>query len=257
VTTVGDLSTTLTGAFTNAVNAIGSAPLLSVSDLTAGLATKAADTVANSTATIEAGIGQVKIGNLPPIAGVNLSATAAQVTALVNDAQAKVNNVLAQVGLGNLVSIKVLDQAKSIASNQGYVNALANLTGLHVALAPLSSLAGARTTQAVTDTMTTILGANNVPALSSAMASLNALLPTSTVGALTQGASVDVLSVGSTSVFAVPASSTPSANPSAPTPSSGTLAVTGGSTQLLGLVGLLLLAGVVGLRWLRRPATTN
>ena len=72
--------------------------------------------------------------------------------------------------------------------------------------------------------------------------------------ALTDGATVDVLSVGASSAF-VP-SGTP-ANPPAATPQNGTLAVTGGPTQVLGFIGLLLLATVAGLRWLRRPATTN
>jgi hypothetical protein len=254
VTTLGGLTTLLTGAFTSAVNTLGATPLLSVTNLVAGLSTKAADTVANSVASIEAGVGQVQIGNLPAIPGVNATSTAAQVTGLVNTAQGQVNSVLATVGLGNLVTVKVLDQAKSVASDKGYVNALARLTGLHVAIAPLSSLASARTPQAVTDTVGTILGAGNVPALSAAMTALNGAL--GGVNSLAQGASVDVLSVGSSSAFAVPASATP-VNPAAPTPSSGTLAVTGGSTQLLGLVGLFMLAGVAGLRRLRRPARTN
>ena len=97
-------------------------------------------------------------------------------------------------------------------------------------------------------------GAGNVPALSTAMATLNGVVPTRAAGALTDGATVDVLSVGASSAF-VP-SGTP-ANPPAATPQNGTLAVTGGPTQVLGFIGLLLLATVAGLRWLRRPATTN
>jgi hypothetical protein len=253
VTTVQDLSDLLTGAFTNAINTLGSSSLLKVDGLIAGLSTKAADTVANSAANIEASIGSVKIGNLPAIPGVNLASTAAQVTALVNSVQTQVNGVLGTVGLGNLVSVKVLEQAKNVASDKGYVTSLANLTGLHVGIAPLTA---GGTAQAVTDTVGTILGAGNVPALSAAMATLNGALGTG-VNSLAQGAAVDVLAVGASSAFAVPATATPTANPAAPTPSSGTLAVTGGGTQMLGLIGLFLLAAVAGLRWLRRPVTTN
>src|SRR5205814_9184923 len=131
------------------------------------------------------------------------------------------------------------------------VNALANLTGVHVAIAPLSSLSSATTSQAATNTMDQLFGSTPVPPLSAAMQTLNGVLQTSSLG---DGATVDVLSVGSTSAF-VPAS-TPS-NPSAPTPPAGTLATTGGPTQILGFVGLLLLATVAGLRWLRRPASSN
>ncbi|MCU1448830.1 MAG: hypothetical protein JWP02_1000, partial [Acidimicrobiales bacterium] len=130
-------------------------------------------------------------------------------------------------------------------------NALASLTALHVAIAPLSSVAPG-TAQAPTDTVGSLLP-GNVPVLSPAMQALSGVvLP---AGALTQGATVDAVQVGASSAFAIPGA-TP-VNPAAPTPANGTLAVTGGQTQALGLMGLLLLAMVAGLRWLRRPATTN
>jgi hypothetical protein len=252
VTSIGDLSTLLTGTITNAVNTLASTPLLQVDNLVVGISTKAADSVANSASTIQASLGAVKVGNVS-LPGVDLASTTTQVTTLVNSVQSKVNGVLNTVGLGNLVTVKVLDQAKSVASDKGYVNALANLTALHVAIAPLSSVAPG-TAQAAGDTVGTILGSSNVPALSTAMASLNALLPTSTVGALTAGATVDALSIGASSAFAPAAAPV---TPAVPTPANGTLAVTGGRTQVFGFIGLLLLATVAGLRWLRRPATTN
>ena len=257
--TAGDLKSLLTGEITNvlkngALSGITNALLLQVDNLVVGISTKAADTVANSASTIQASLGAVKVGNVA-LPGIDLAATAAQVTTAVNNVQTTVNGVLNTVGLGNLITVKVLDQAKSVGSSGGYVNALANLTALHVAIAPLSSVAGG-TAQAATDTMGQLLGAGNVPALSPAMASLNALLPTTAVGALTQGATVDALSVGASSAFAVPGSAS-SVNPAAPTPQTGTLATTGGPTQAFGLIGLLLLATVAGLRWLRRPVTTN
>ena len=258
VTNVTGLTTALTDLRTNlltdALDAIIDAPLLSVTNLTAGLATKAADTVENSSASIAAGVGSVKIGNLPALPGVDLASTAAQVTTLVNTAQGQLNDVLNAAGLGDLISVKVLDQSKNVASDKGYVSSQARLTGLKVTIA---SLTAGGTSQAVTDTMGQLLGAGNVPALSPAMAAVNSALGGGTpINALGQGTSVEVLSVSSTSAFAVTTPGT-STNPAAPTPSNGTLAVTGGSTQLLGLVGLFLLAGVVGLRWLRRPASTN
>jgi hypothetical protein len=255
-TTVGDLVTALnsqiTGLLTGALNGIGSAPLLQVKDLVIGVTTKAADTVANSTADIKASLGSVQVGNLP-VPGVD-------VATILGNAQTTINQVLTQAGLGNLITVKVLDQSKSVGTQNGYVNSLANLTAVHVAIAPLSSLTGGAA-QAGTDTvgqLFTTAGSNAsaVPALSAAMATLNgAGLPTAAAGALTDGATVDVAQVGAVSTFA-PTGSTPS-NPPAATPQNGTLATTGGPTQLLGLVGLLLLATVAGLRWLRRPATTN
>ncbi|MBV9412082.1 MAG: hypothetical protein JO148_10840 [Acidimicrobiia bacterium] len=251
ITTLGGLSSLLTGAFTNAVNAIASAPLLQLNNLVIGVTTKAADTVANSVATINASLGSIQVG------GQLLTVPGLDVASVLNTAQTTINQVLTQAGLGNLLTIKALDQSKSVGSQNGYVNSLANLTGIHVAIAPLSSLAGgAATAQDANSTIGQILGSGNVPALSSAMATLNGLLQTTGAGALTDGATVDVAQVGAVSTFTPSSSGTPT-NPSAPTPQTGTLATTGGPTQLLGFVGLLLLAAVVGLRWLRRPVTSN
>jgi hypothetical protein len=253
-TTVGQLVTTLQGQLNSLLNGalsgITNAPLLQVKDLVVGITTKAADTVANSVADIKASLGSVQVGNL--------TVPGADVASILGNAQTTINTVLTQAGLGNLITVKALDQSKSIATTNGYVNALANLTGVHVAIAPLSSLAGGTTAAAANDplgSLYTLAGGGTPPALSSAMATLNGVLATTGAGALAQGATVDVLSVGSASTF-TPSSSTP-ANPSAATPQNGTLAVTGGPTQVLGFIGLLLLATVAGLRWLRRPATTN
>jgi hypothetical protein len=253
-TTVGQLVTTLQGELTSvltgALSGITNAPLLQVKDLVVGLSTKAADTVANSTADIKASLGSVQVGNLT-VPGVDLAS-------VLTNANTTINTVLTQAGLGNLITVKALDQSKSVGAQGGYVNALANLTGVHVAINPLSSLAGGTTAGASTDTigsLYTLAGGGTPPALSSAMATLNGVLATTGAGALAQGATIDVLSTGAASAF-VPAGTNPS-NPSAATPQNGTLAVTGGPTQILGIVGLLLLATVAGLRWLRRPVTTN
>ncbi|MBV9284750.1 MAG: hypothetical protein JO176_09040 [Acidimicrobiia bacterium] len=253
-TTVAQLVTTLQGELGGVLNGalagIANAPLLQVNNLVVGVTTKATDTVANSVADVSASLGSIKVGNVS-IPGVDLAS-------LVTNAQNTITTVLTDAGLPTgLLTVKALDSTKSVASQGGYVNALANLTGVHVALAPLSSLTGgAATANSATDSMSqlfTLANAGSVPALSPAMATLNGLLA-STGAALTQGATVDVLQVGASSTFQ--AASTPS-NPAAATPQSGTLATTGGPTQLLGIVGLLLLATVAGLRWLRRPVTTN
>ena len=95
-----------------------------------------------------------------------------------------------------------------------------------------------------------LVGASNVPVLSTAMQTLNGVLGANALGG---GASVDAVQVQGSSAFIVPGSP---ANPAAPTAvPTGNLAVTGGPTQTLGFLGLFLLAAVVALRWLRRPAT--
>src|SRR5207248_2933697 len=115
----------------------------------------------------------IKVGNVN-IPGVDLAS-------LLTNAQNTITTVLTDAGLPTgLLTVKALDSTKSVASQNGYVNALANLTGVHVAIAPLSSLTGgASTAAAATDSMSqlfTLANAGNVPALSSAMATLNGLL---------------------------------------------------------------------------------
>jgi hypothetical protein len=245
---VASITNQLKALLPTALTDLANAPLLQVNDLVVGITTKAADTVANSAADIKASLGSVQVGNLS-VPGVDLAA-------VLTNANTTINNVLTQVGLGNLITVKALDQSKSVGTQNGYVNALANLTGVHVEIAPLSSLTGGTALAAPPVTVGGLLGAGNVPVLSQAMATLSGLPGMPAVGALATGATVDVLSVGAASAF-VPASSSTPSNPAAATPQNGTLAVTGGPTQILGFVGLLLLATVAGLRWLRRPATSN
>src|SRR5438270_9772866 len=114
--TAGDLKTLLnteiTSVLTGALSGLGHAPLLQVNDLVVGITTKAADTVGNSAADIKASLGSVKVGNLA-VPGVDL-------TSLLTNAQTTVNGVLNTVGLGNnLVTVKALDQAKSVSSDKG------------------------------------------------------------------------------------------------------------------------------------------
>lgn len=253
--TVGDvitaINTQITTLLTSALNGIANAPLLEVSNLVVGVTTKAADTVANSKSDIQASLGTIKVGNLP-VAGVDLAT-------VIGNVNTTIAQVLSTAGLGNLITVKALDQSKSVGTQGTYVQSLANLTGVHAAIAPLSSLTGGTAKAASSPTMGSLFtqaGGGTPPALSSAMATLGGLPGMPAAGALTQGASVDVLQVGAASTFATSASPTP-LNPPAATPQNGTLATTGGPTQILGLVGLLLLATVAGLRWLRRPAPTN
>ena len=265
-TTVGDALTALQDQLTALLNSVLSsltgAPLLEVDNVVAGLKTKAADTIANSVASVTATVGAVKVGNVSVVQNLDLAGAADQLTATVTAATAAVNAVLANVNLSGLVSLKVLDQTKNITSSGGYVHAVAGLTALHAAVTPPANLAAI------------VGGLNNVPVVgaaaeanpisglfpqgssadpvSAAMSSLNAALVPNGLGALAQGATVDAVQLSSTSDFAVGA--TP-ANPAAPTAVPAKLAATGGPTQVLGLLGLLLLAIVVALRWLRRPAT--
>src|SRR5438309_1140828 len=103
-----------------ALGALTAAPLLEVDNVVAGLTTKAADTVANSVATVSASIGAVKVGNVS-IPGVDLGAAVTQVTDLIN------NQVLGTISsvLKGAVTVKLLDQNKGVTTSNGYTHAVA------------------------------------------------------------------------------------------------------------------------------------
>ena len=247
------LNTQLTDLLNSLLGALTNAPLLEVDNVQAGLVTKAADTVANSVATVTASLGRVWVGNIVVTDGVDLGSTAAQVSSLVNGVASQVNGVLTTLdpGLAGLVSVKVLDQNKSITSSGGYTHALASLTALHVAVTPPAALTSiVRGLNASETPISGLFPQGSTPdPVSQLMSTLNSTLGVSALGG---GATVDAVSLSSTSDFTVPASPG-TVTPNAP---SGTLAVTGSGTQLLGLAGLLLLALGVTARWLRRRAMT-
>ena len=192
---------------------------------------------------------------------LDLAGAADQITTTVNNATTQLNAVLGNVGLSGLISLKVLDQQKNITSSGGYIHAVAGLTALHVAITPPANLATIVNTLNGVPVVGGAVGETNpisglfpqgtsAGPVNTAMASLNSAVGGNVLGALAQGATVDAVSLSSTSDFAVSPT-----NPAAPTAVPAKLATTGGPTQVLGLVGLLLLATVAALRWLRRPAT--
>jgi hypothetical protein len=246
------------------LSSLANAPLLEVDNIVAGLNTKAGDTVANSLAQVTATVGALNVGNTSIAQNLDLAGAANQVTTAVAGATSQLDGVLNNLGLSGLISLKMLDQSKSISTSGGYTQALAGLNVLHVAITPpanLSAIVNGLNNVAVpgaaaqTNPISGLFPQGTSPAaLDAAMASLNSSLVPSALGALAQGATVDAVTLQSASNFGV---NTTPANPAAPNAPAGTLATTGGRTQLLGFVGLLLLATVAGLRWLRRPAMTD
>ena len=251
--TIDGLQNTLSGLLTNALSALDNASLLSVSGLEVGLTTKAADTVQNSAAGITAKLGTVNIGNLA-IPGVDLGAAASQISALVNNVTSQLSGVLGTISpsLANLVSIKVLDQNKSVSSAGGYTKALATLTGLTATIKPPADLANVVSTiTAATNGVNDLLGTlgTAVPAVQTVTATLQTAL--GNVAGLAGGGTVTVAQVSAESNFAPAAAGAPA------TPSSE-LPRTGQDGAPLAVLGVLLLGMSLALvRWLRRPVTTD
>lgn len=250
------------------VSALDATSLLSVKDIQVGLTSKAADTVQNSVATVAAKVGSVSVGglNLP---GVDLSSAVNQVSTLVNGTTAKLQQVLTTVspGLSNLLSVKVLDQAKDVSASGGYTHALAGLTALSVSITPPSNLQSI-VSAVNTGTLLNGVGGLSLPGSSGAGALGSSLgVPNTaggnklsvqqvpTLGALASGATLTVGAMSTNGDFAVAGGST--AKPTASTPTSGTLAVTGREMAPLLGIGVLFLIAAIGVgRWLRTERTT-
>lgn len=243
----------------NALTALDAAPLLKLNGVDISVATKAADTVANSAATVTAKIGSISVGSVT-IPGVDLLATADQIngtiTTVTNTISGALNSVGVPVGstletLTGIVKIgKLLDPTHSVTSANGYTVANAGLTALSVTVTPpvdLSAIVSGVLAQvsggtAISSLITTAGG--TVPTLDTAMTTFNGLLGTG-VTALGAGATVKAVQVLGNSEFKVVA---------APTSTGGTLPLTGSNALRLAALGVLLVALGLGLgRWLDMP----
>lgn len=226
----------LEGVLGSAVAALDGIALLRLEGLEVGIATKAAETVDASAASITGTIGRVNVGGIA-LPGLDLTSAASQLTGLTNQVNDQIAGVLkiVDLGLGDLVKVSVLDQAKSVTATGGYVRSQADVTGLTAAVTPPAAL---------TSIVSGILGTTGVGSI---LGSAQALTPmqqldgllnlTGTVSALSQGAVVKVADLRGAAEFT--AAAAPVEAPG------GTLPRTGGPAAL-GLLGLLFAAMAAG-----------
>ena len=255
------LKSTLTDLLGNALGVLDGAPLLAVNGLEVGLATKAADTVQNSTANVTAKIGSVVIGTRS-VGGVDLAGAVSQVTGLVSSVTGALSTALGTIdpGLANLVTVSLFDQAKEVKAVDGYSTATARLTGLTATIKPPVDLGAIVSKVQAATGIGDVLGSLGVslqalPTLSTAMSQLEAVLGTG-IQALSQGAVLRVADLSSTSEYRpnVPPTSSTGGAP-APTGAPGSeLPRTGADNATYAVLGVLLLALAAAIgRWLRRP----
>jgi hypothetical protein len=264
---INALNSALATLLNTAATTINGLALVRVDGVNVGVTTKAADTVANSVATLNGTLGSVSVGgvDLPP---VSLSDTLAQLQAAQQTITDTVNGALATitapvggspVSLQNAVSIALFnkDVAPAVTTAGGYTDAKAGITAIKATVKPpvnLAGLVGALKAQTVGGTsigsLVTTAGGALPTTLASGMTSLNTTLGTAATGALAQGVTVNAVQVLGESLFAP----TPAPAVAAPTPG-GTLPRTGGPTTVpWAALGLLLVALGLGLRsWFDLP----
>ena len=236
---IDELQKLLNELLANGLTALDSLALLRLEGVEVGVATKAADTVGNSLATVTASIGKVRIGLLE-LPGINLLNSIDQVNAAVADINTKLGAVLGLVSpsLTNLVKVSVLDQATSITQEGGDLKSRAGITAATATVTPPAELAAiVSALVAQTGDITAQLGAA-LPPLDTSMTQLRSTLQL-TSAALASPAKVQVASVLSASDFRVAAAPVTPGGPGSPT-----LPRTGGPDLVLfgGLLAVLALA---------------
>lgn len=249
------LQSTLSSLLGTALNTLGDLSLLKLDGATIGATTKAVDSLANSTADVTGKLGGLSVLglNLPGLDLLSVGNT-------LNAVTAQLGNVLGIIdpSLRDLVKVGVLDKATSVTAANGYNNALAGIDILSVKITPpalLTNLIGSLTGNGALSALG-ILGASGastaaLPALGGNLLGLGNLLNLpATVGALTQGLTLKVGSVLSSSQFRA-AAAAPPASVAAPVDS---LPRTGGDTRTLGLLAAGMATLALGVRrWARRP----
>jgi len=269
-TALSTVKSTLTGLVNLVTNLLNSATLLKVNALDINTVAKATDSVAGSTATATGKLGSLQIGALT-LPGIDLAATTAVVNGLLTQIQNALGGLLAPLGLGDLLSLKLFDRQAGVTESNGVVKAVSSITGLVVKVLPPSAASltnlnqpgqGLGTLIPAPSTGTqagSVVAAAGGPVVAAAAPNpLEGLLGITSI--LTKGLELRIGTVQSQSLHAVPASPPVPGSPAPGTPASSTPAAnlptrlprTGGEQTTLALLAMGLGATALGARRLRR-----
>ena len=274
------LQNTLNTLISTVIGLLENATLLKVNALDINTQAKATDTVAASTATATGKLGGVQIGNIN-LPGLDLLAVTSAVNALLAQITTALGSVLAPLGMGDLLSVKLFDKQTGVTEAGGVVKAVSSITGLVVKLGvPSGGLLGslnqpstgvgsllAKTNAKMAAQRSVSASAGGEVRSAAVAPAVVAAAPNPLAGllgvtsVLSKGLTLRVGTVQSQSLHAIPATPGTPNQPLAPnapvTPSSvtstpGTLPRTGGEQTALALLAMGLGAAALGARRLRR-----
>jgi hypothetical protein len=253
--TLSGLTPLADGLLDQVLGVLDGAPLLQLSGVELSALAKAADTLGNSSATTSVNFGKLKVGGLD-LGVLDLNATVAQVTSLVNTVESTLSSVTSVLGLPNLIDIGILERIASTKTEGNYNVADAAVNALRVSINPPAVLSNALST-ATALPIGNVLGGliPNLP-IASGLATGDLAKAFSLTTLLSQPTTITVGSIRAQSDYTIdPAvASTPGGTngPIAP-PVSGELPRTGANGALLGALAAVALGGAFGLsRVLRR-----
>lgn len=266
VNKVNELTGTLTGTLNSALTALDAAPLLSVDGVKVGVQAKAARSVESSLSQVTATVGSIKVGSLPALPGLDLGATAGQLSSVLATVQGALDGVLSSIdpGLAGVVKVIPFEKTNSVTPAADGTKAVAGLTALTATITPPANLAQIiQTLTGGTGIGDLLAGAGlPLPSLDTAMSQLTTTLggldaagfsaQALDLGALAGGAAIRLGSVSAASTYGAAAA----AVPGQPVPQ-GQLPRTGsdGMPGIAGLAALLLALGIGLPVWTQRPAT--
>ena len=137
----GGLLGNATSVVDGLLGVLNGAPLLSLQGVSLSAFAKAADTLANSSATTSANFGRLMVGG-KDLGVLDLNATVAQVTALKDTVLGVLNTVTSTLGLPNLLDIGILERTSAVKAEGNYNVATSGLDLLRVSINPPANLTG-------------------------------------------------------------------------------------------------------------------
>jgi LPXTG-motif cell wall-anchored protein len=137
----GGLLGNATSVVDGLLGVLNGASLVSLQGVELSAFAKAADTLANSSATTSANFGHLLVGG-KDLGLLDLNATVAQVTALKDTVLGTLNGITSTLGLGNLIDIGILERTASVKAEGSYNVASSGLDLLRVSINPPANLAG-------------------------------------------------------------------------------------------------------------------
>lgn len=140
-TVTGTLEGVTGGLLNNLLGTLSGAPLVQLQGVSLSALAKAADTLANSSATTSANFGQLIVGG-KGLGVLDLNARVAQIDALKGSVLGVVNGITNTLGLGNLIDIGLLERTSSVKAEGNYNVANSGLDLLRVSINPPANLSG-------------------------------------------------------------------------------------------------------------------
>lgn len=160
----GTLEGVAGGVLNSLLGTLAGAPLIQLQGVSIGAFAKAADTLANSSATTSANFGKLMVGG-KDLGVLDLNATVAQVTALKDSVLGVLNGITSTLGLGNLIDIGILERTASVKAEGSYNVASSGLDLLRVSINPPAALSGIISGLGGANPLSGLLGGLQLPAL--------------------------------------------------------------------------------------------